>query len=501
MKITRRRSLFRQQRSSNIYRIFSLVLVITVTGWLAIQLNSGGIRSPFDPSPTPTRNGQSLVLEGEAFFDSGDLNNAISAYQEAAAVDPSNSGTLAELARIQTYSSRLLTTDAQRLTRLDEASQSSGKAVALAPDDSTVHAIRAFVLDWAADPALDPLRASGDQKAAALLLDAEQEALHAISLDGSNALALAYYAEILTDEQKLTQAQQYIDQALQADPNSLDVHRVYAYVLESNAYYNQAIQEYQKALEINPNLTFFYISIGKNYRQLALSSNIDSEQNQLYNAALDYFSKAVSINAQHKNLDPIPYTEIAKTYTQTGDFFSAERNALKAISFDPTNADLYGRLGIIYQKARNYESAIYALQCAVSGCTPDISCQARYASACTDGVTVDGLPLSPNTEFYYATSGSVLAALAPNPNTYQYCPTAQAVLGKVQAAYGADPIIGPIVQDSLGICIGVATRQAQTPTTASTSTLLPTPKFTPVLRTPSTPLPQPTAVPYPTWTP
>jgi tetratricopeptide (TPR) repeat protein len=489
MKVIRRRALFYNRRRSNLYRMFGLVLVILIGGWFAVRLNSGVIRSPFAPTMTPTRSGQSLTLEGEEFFNAGDLGSAITAYQDAVRVDPQNADILARLARIQTYSSRLLTTDPERLSRLTEAKKSIDAAVALAPDDSTVHAMRAFVLDWLADPALDALRASGDKNAASLLLEAEQEARQAISLDSHNALALAFYAEILTDEQRWDQASQNIQQALGLDPGSMDVYRVYAYVLESVGDYNQAIVEYQNALKISPNLTFLYIAIGRNYRQLAFKSNIESEQKQLYDAALAAFTQAVTINQAHTNLDPIPYTEIAKTYSQTGDFFSAERNALKALSFDPTNPDLYGRLGIIYDKARNYESVIYAMQCAVSGCTPEISCQARFSASCqgNEGVTVDPLKLSPNTVVYFYTYGERLAALSPiHPD---YCKAAVSVLNTVQASYGSDPTIATIVSDGLAICTSVATQQAQTPTAVLTPTLVPTPRFTPFLKTPATPVP------------
>ncbi len=495
MKVIRRRGLFYRQRRSNIYRMFGLVLVITAGTWLSTRLLSGGLKSPFAPTPTPTRSALSLTMEGEAFFAAGDLNGAITAYSDATRTDTKNAANFAKLARIQTYSSRLLTTDSQRLERLNQAVQSADQAVALAPDDSTAHAIRAFTLDWAADPALDALRGEGTKDAAALLLDADNEAVRALSLDSTNPLTLAFYAEILTDEQKLTQANQYIQQALEAGPDLMDVHRVYAYVLESTGAYNQAIQEYQKALAIDPNLTFLYISIGKNYRQLAFKSNIESEQTRLYNAALDSFVQAVTINEQHQTKDPIPYIEIAKTYVQTGDFFPAEQNALKALSFDPTNPDLYGRLGITYDHARNYESVIPAMQCAVTGCTPDVSCQARFVRACQadEGVTVQGLPLSPNSVVYYYTYGERLAALSPNHP--EYCTEAIRILNQVQQAYGSDPTIAAIVSDGLAICQLVATQQAVTPTPAHTPTQVPTPKFTPFLRTPPTP------VPYPTWTP
>ena len=73
------------------------------------------------------------------------------------------------------------------------------------------------MLDWNADPALDALR-SGDKIAADFLFEAEQEAVHALSLDSQNPLALAFYAEILVDEQKWNQADQYIQPALELGP-------------------------------------------------------------------------------------------------------------------------------------------------------------------------------------------------------------------------------------------------------------------------------------------
>jgi tetratricopeptide (TPR) repeat protein len=312
MKVNRRRTLFYQRRTSNIYRLFTLAILILAGGWLAIRLHTGEIRSPFSPTPTSTRTINSFVLEGDAFFDAGNLNAAITAYQQATQVDASNPQVWAKLARIQTYSSRLLSSDVDRLARLTEALKSADQAIALAPDDSDVLAIHAFVLDWNADPALDSLR-SGGQTAAKIMFNADQEALHAIQQNGQNALALAFYAEILIDQQKWTQAEQYILQAVNLGPQMMDVHRVYGYYLESIGDYRQAIEEYQNALRINPNLTFLYISIGQNYRILAFRSPQGAQQNELYTQANANFGKAITINDQLQIKDPLPYVAIANT--------------------------------------------------------------------------------------------------------------------------------------------------------------------------------------------
>ena len=82
-----------------------------------------------------------------------------------------------------------------------------------------------------------------------------------------NALALAFYAEVLLDQQKWDQAKQYATQAVELAPDSMDAHRVLGTVLEAWGYYRDAIDEYIKASEITPNLTFLYLRIGLGYRQ------------------------------------------------------------------------------------------------------------------------------------------------------------------------------------------------------------------------------------------
>ena len=122
----------------------------------------------------------------------------------------------------------------------------------------------------------------------------------------------------------------------------MDTHRVYATVLESLAQYRLAIEQYLKAAEINPNLTFLYAYIGRNYLRL-----------RVYDRALEYFAKAADINEQLGVRNPIPYLEIAKTYTQQGEFFIASRNAEKALSYRPHQPQHLRAAGYhIYQVAQ-----------------------------------------------------------------------------------------------------------------------------------------------------
>jgi tetratricopeptide (TPR) repeat protein len=471
MNIPVRRPLFRRQSHSNIYRIFFLALMSLWGIWMIRGVEAGAIQQAGLPTPTPTRSAISLTEEGDALFAAGDLNGAIAAYREATRIDPQNAEVWAKMARIQTYSSALLV-DAERLARLQEALISINRAKEVAPDNSTVAAIRAFVLTWNANQYFFTDRERYDR----LLTEAEQEVTRALQLDNTNTLALVFYVEILTNQQKLAQAEQYMSQALERGDNLMDLHRVYAFLLESQGLYNRAIQEYDQAISLTPNMTFLMLRAGANYRHLAFSSTIETQRTMLYEKSLEYFARAAKINEQIGIQDPTPYLSISRTYSQMGEYFAASRNVQKALSFDPSKADVYGQLGIVFFKSRNYEGSIPALKCAIRGCTAAESCEARAGCAPGDpGTAVTGLSLSSDTLVYYYTYGSVLAALSrPQDNK---CPEAMAIFGEIRASpFGSDPTVLGIIQSGEAICQSVA-------------------NATPVIRVTATPMPTATATP------
>ncbi len=462
MNIAPRRPLFSRKPQSNIYRMFLWVVMLLGGVWMLQQIDSGDIQPLFLATPTPTRSGSSLTLEGDAHFTAGNLDAAIQAYQEAVRVDPGNAQTWAKLARIQTYSSAFLITNEEKKARLLEALASADQAVELAPDDSTVHAIRAFTLDWNANSNF-----YSTEEVQGFLRRAEESALRALQLDSSNTLALAYYAEVLLDQQKWDQAKLNIEQALAQDDTLMDVHRVYAAVLETYGQYNLAITEWDKAIAIEPNFTFLYLRAGANYRRLAFEiPNLDAAR-PVYEKSLEYFDKAVRINEQLGIRDPGPHLSIARTYSQLGEFFIAARNVQTALEYQPTNADIYGQLGIVYFRSRNYEGSIFSLKCATYGCSGQDSCLGRGLDRCYEElgenpVEVGGLEISPNTIVYYYTYGSVLSALSrPRDNK---CGEAMQVMGDVRAELASNPdgyadsreTIVSIVQAGEAICASLA---------------------------------------------
>jgi tetratricopeptide (TPR) repeat protein len=439
----------KERRTNHPVRMFLGVIIILALLFVIRGFDTGTIISPLAPTATPTRTMNSYAVEGDTQFRAGNLQKAIEAYQNALKVDPNDADLWAELARIQVYSTTQITTDSGKKQRLEEAFTSINNGLAVDSENSMLYAVKAFASDWYGSSAI----AGEDYQK--YLNDGEQAAVQAIQLDSTNNLAKAYYAELLVDQQKWSQADQYMSQALQKESTEMDIYRIAGYVQESLGNYTQAIEYYQKALQITPNMNSLYLSIGANYRKLADSSQNKTKQQEYWDQALDMFAKAAAINQRQGINDPIPLISIANTYVQEGEFFSAARNMLKAVQYNPTDPSVYGSLGIVYYKSRNYEGAIPALKCYVSGCTAAESCYVRNGGEDCDpdsipNYPIEGQPLSNTSVAYYFTYASDLAGLHQPSNNY--CTTAMPIFKEISAAFSSDASIMAIVNEGEAIC-------------------------------------------------
>jgi tetratricopeptide (TPR) repeat protein len=454
------------RRGFNPWRI-GILLVLILGGVLVLRLHDTGRVQPlFLATPTATRTSLSFAEEGETQFSAGNLRSAVAAYQSAVQRQDSNAQLWARLARIQTYYSALQANQDLRLARLAEARQSIDQASDLAPDDAYVQAVRALVYDWSAGE----VRQDNPSLFEEYIKDAFDAATRAIQLDRTSIIARAFRAEVLVDQGEYVQAFDLAKQAAEdADASAtadndakVDAYRVYGLVLENNGQYRSAIDWYEKAIKINPNLTFLYLKVGQNFRVLAGGAIAQAVRDQLIEQALAAFDRAAKINEQNGINDPIPYLAIGRTYLQEGEFFVAARNVERAVILDPGNPGLYGFLGIVYYKGRNYESALPVLKCAVEGCTAqesgDLLCTELQILSCEQGSDsagygsdVPGLRLGSDSLEYYYTYASALAYLAEPPE-HDYCPQAEEIFRQLSAAYGSDPIVSQIIAENRQIC-------------------------------------------------
>jgi len=229
----------REARRSSLRRA-GLWLVLIAAGVLVLYLRyvTRVVEPLFLPQPTPTRTALSFAEEGKTYFSAGDLEKAIQAYQHAVDLAPTDSQLLAELARIHTYFSAQRPSVDDRRAQLVDARQSADAAVQANPDNGFAQAIRALAYDWSATEEQAAVREG-------FLTEALNAAVRAVQLEppGSpvRALALAFRAEVLADQQRYAEALDSAAQAAALAPDSMDVHRVYGTVIQSTDLYRQSI--------------------------------------------------------------------------------------------------------------------------------------------------------------------------------------------------------------------------------------------------------------------
>ncbi len=438
MNLTGKNLAFKHKNRSNPGIVMLLLFLCVMSFFLLKAVLTEQVVSPWLPTLVPTRDAASHALEAETQFASGNLQKAADAYAAAAQLDPNQAEYIWKEGRALAYMTGSQTTDAEKKATLTKAIALLEDGLTTFTEDSNLYAVLALVYLWYSSEDLSGADAEAN------LATAEDYIRRAVDYGQRNALAYAFYAEILLDQANYVRAEQMMGQALEyGDPNSeemFDVYRVQGILLESYGQYRSAIDAYTRALALSPNMTFLQIRTGVNWRQIGM-----------YDEALALFAKAARVNDQLGISDPLPYLAIGNTYSQTGDFYAAGLNIKKALQINPYNADVYGRLGVNYYKARNYEAAIEALKCATYGCGALESCTVRE---CDDPgnplIELGGLPLSGSSVVYYFSYVGALAYM--HTNATRYCEDVVRIAADIEAIYANDNTVMAIVRDGQAIC-------------------------------------------------
>ncbi|GAB4542747.1 MAG: hypothetical protein Kow0063_35190 [Anaerolineae bacterium] len=277
---------------------------------------------PFEPTPTPTRTPQSYVLEAEAYYGQGQLEEAIAAYQQAVTISPDNIAARIRLARLLVMRQRTA-----------EALQHAQQAVLLEP--SNPQALAGLC------------QALGEEGQYADAFDACE---CAIELDPDYAEAYAYLAKVYVDTGDWIPARQYAQQAVDLNYQSMEAHYNQGYVLEAQGRYRQAVEAYENAIVLHPKLATLYINAGQNYRVLGQ-----------FTEAIDRFEKATRIDPAN----PAGYDQLGWTYYVSGQYSRAIDTLEQATLIDPTYTAAWGHLGIVYYVLQQYEEVIPVLQQAI----------------------------------------------------------------------------------------------------------------------------------------
>jgi len=336
----------RKKRRSSPLRVVFLLMLISAGIYVYATIQQEQVESPFIPTPTPTRSALSYATEAEELYLQGKLAEAITAYEQALALDPDDVLLYIPLARLLTLEGRTV-----------EAVRHAQQATGMAPENARAWAVLGMAYDWKGN-----------------VPEAIDACKRAIELDPTYAEGYAYLAEAYADAVRWAEATETAQTALQLDGHSVDAHRNYGYVLERQANYWEAVEAYERALEIHPNLAYIHIAAGRNY--IALGD---------FDAAVDSFQRAIEINPD----DAEAYSGLGRAYYDIGEYEQAETYLKKAIEVDPKFGPAFGYLAFTYWARRNYESAIENLEPAI-----ELECIAARQKAEAFKVTLE----DPNSE-------------------------------------------------------------------------------------------------------
>lgn len=357
----------KRRKPFNYFKIIGLLSMIAFAMYFGVVLGPG-VQSTFLPTPTATRSPESFVTEADQLFKEGKLPQAIQAYQQAVRAMPNDPTIYITLARAQVWAGKPA-----------DAQVSAENALLLNPNSSMAYAVHGWALEAQRD-----------------FLKAETSIKRALELDDKNALAHAYYAELLADQyldgsgpfDVLDRMSEESKVALTLAPGLLEAHRARGYVFEVTGVNNdEAIREYELAVEINDKLADLHLSLGRTYRILGI-----------YDKAVNSLTIANQLNPS----DPTPLLYISRVYATIGEFVKAEQYAQQAVKTNPVDTALRGNLGVMYYRNFKYPQAADELALAVKG-GPD-----------AEGVDVKPFELSPNTPRvteYFFTYGLVLVRL------------------------------------------------------------------------------------------
>jgi tetratricopeptide (TPR) repeat protein len=323
-----------QRRSPRLTLLLLVLIAIASSFVYYIWTYQPQWANPLEPTPTPTRTAESYILEAEAYYGQGQLDEAIAAYEQAVPIKPEDAMTHARLSQLLVWRERTA-----------EAVGQAEQAVLLEPSNPQALATLCQALDWEGQYA-----------------EAFDACECAIELAPDQAEAYAYLAKTYVDTGDWIPARQYAQQAVDLNYQSMDAHFNQGKVLEGQARYRQAVEAYENAIVLHPKLAPLYISAGQNYRVLGE-----------FTQAIDRFEKATRLDPA----SPVGYDQLGWTYYTAGQYSRAIDTLEQATLIDPDYTASWGHLGIVYYVLQQYEEVLPTLQQAINLAEKDYLRNAR----------------------------------------------------------------------------------------------------------------------------
>jgi tetratricopeptide (TPR) repeat protein len=185
-------------------------------------------------------------------------------------------------------------------------------------------------------------------------LQAESDIKRALELDPNNALAHAYYVEILVDSfysglgsfegiEKAIEESKWRRRLLQCARNP---SRARLSSWKPPVTTKKPCANMKPRLRSTPTLPTCIFRMGRNYRILGI-----------YDKAVESFTRANALNPE----DPLPDLYMSRTYATIGEYGKAMQYAESAVADDPADTNLRGNLGVMYYRNAYWPEAVEQL--------------------------------------------------------------------------------------------------------------------------------------------
>jgi tetratricopeptide (TPR) repeat protein len=271
-------------------------------------------RTPVAAAGTP--NIAVLLAQGDQFLAQSQIDVAITQYQNAAQLAPTNAAPLVRWSRALAFKG--MTSDA-----LSKAQQ----AIQRAPNDVDAQAQLCRALAW--NGQVNEAITAGEK---------------AVQIDPRNVNARANVAEAYLLARRTVDAQAAANAALQLAPSSAEAHRAQAWVFTLQGQKENALNEWKQTVTLEPNFYFRHFEYGEVLR-LSLNTPADAVVEQqkavsLYGAYIPAISRlGLALLAANKPQDAVAPFQ-------------------RALTLDARGAEAYANLGLAFGIANQCTQAI-----------------------------------------------------------------------------------------------------------------------------------------------
>jgi tetratricopeptide (TPR) repeat protein len=263
-------------------------------------------KSPHKPRPYNNR--------GNAYFDQGDVTQAMSDYNKAIEIDTSF---------VDAYNNRGFIYDKQG--NLTQAMSNFNEAIEIDPSFASAYYNRGTIYDQQGN-----------------FTQAVSDYSKAIGIKPNFAEAYNNRGDVYNKQGNFTQAMSDFNRAIEINPKYVEAYNNRGLTYDQQGNLTQAMFDFTKAIELNPSFANAYNNRG----------NVYDKQGNLVQAMSDY-SKAIELNPNYAEA----YNNRGTIYDQQGNFTQAMSDYNKAIELNLNYAEVFYNRSISYYHLKEYDKA------------------------------------------------------------------------------------------------------------------------------------------------